>query len=158
MKRSNLLIALILLGISASFMNCGSDPAPAVDPKNAQLTKLSKTWKVINAASDVTFTTGSSPQPVAGYGSFTVTVTSTPGSSTFNYSITGRPSPTTAWPASGTFTFETDFATVVKRDDGILITYSVTDTKLQLNFNYTGAGFNSRVGNVQGSWSFTLGL
>ena len=155
MKRTNLLIALLLLTVSFAFWGCPDPAAPAVSPKDAQLTKLTKTWK----ATSVTY--GSSGSPQTGYESFTLTVTSTPGSETFSYTTTGRPASSTnpvPWPPSGTFTFEPDFATLVKRDDGTIVTYSVTATQLQLTFNYTGSGFTSRTGNVVGDWSFTMGL
>jgi len=63
------------------------------------------------------------------------------------------------WAAAGKFTFETDFATAVKRDDGLPVTYSVTDkqpVQLQMTFNYSGAGIAGRVSNVKGTWVFTF--
>lgn len=150
MKRTNLLIALVLLGVSVSFWKCGDDPPPAVSPQDAQLAKLSKTWK----ANATTYNSGA----ITGYENFVITMTGTPGTATFNYTITGRPTGPTPWPASGTFTFGTDFATILTREDGIVVTYSVTDTQLQFNFTYAGSGFTGRVGNVEGVWSYTFGL
>ena len=155
MKRTNFLIVLALLGVSASFWQCGSDSAAAPNPRDEQLKKLSKTWK----ATAVTFNS----TPVDGYspttGNFTITMSGTPGQATFDYSTTGRPSGIkTPWPASGKFTFGTDFSTVVTRDDAIQVTYSVSATQLQMTFTYAGAGFTGRTSNVEGSWSFTFGL
>jgi hypothetical protein len=152
MKRTRLFVVLALLGVATSFWQCGGDPAPAEDPKDAQLKKLSQTWK----ATAVTFNS----TPITGYENFQITMTGTVGQSTFNYNTTGRPSGIlTPWAASGTFTFGTDFSTVLNRDDGTVVTYSVTATQLQMTFTYTGAGYTgSRVNNVNGSWSFVFGL
>jgi hypothetical protein len=151
MKRTNFLIVLALFGVAASFWQCGSDPAPAPDPQDQQLEKLSQTWKATN----VTFNS----TPVTGYENFQITMTGTAGQDTFDYSTTGRPAGIkTPWPASGKFTFGTDFATVLTRDDGIQVTYSVSATQLQMTFTYTGAGFTGRTSNVEGAWTFTFGL
>lgn len=152
MKRSKFLIVLTLLGASASFWQCGSDPAPPVNPQDEQLKKLSFTWK----ATAVTF----NATPVTGYENFEITMAGTLGQPTFNYTTTGRPAGIkTPWDANGTFTFPaTDFATIITRNDNIPVTYSVSATQLQMTFTYAGAGFTGRVGNVEGSWSFTFGL
>jgi hypothetical protein len=165
MKRTKFLIVLALLGASVSFWQCGSDPAPAANPQDEQLTKLSQTWK----ATAVTFNS----TPVGGYtpsgtpaGNFQITMSGTPGQSTFNYTVTGRPAGVvTPWPASGTFTFGTDFATVIIRNDGsgvtIPVTYSVSATQLQMTFTYdcpTCTGYTGKTTNVNGNWSFTFGL
>lgn len=158
MKRTKFLIVLALVGASVSFWQCGSDPAAAPDPQDEQLKKLSQTWN----ATAVTFNS----TPVTGYDNFTLAISGTPGQDTFNYTVTGRPAGiVTPWPASGTFTFGTDFATVVIRNDGsgvtIPVTYSVSATQLQLTFTYdcpTCTGYTGRTSNVNGNWSFTFGL
>ncbi len=151
MKRANFLIMLALLGVAASFWQCGSDPAPTPDPKDEQLTKLSQTWK----ATAVTFEN----TPVTGYENFEITMTGTAGQDTFDYATAGRPAGIkTPWPASGKFTFGTDFATVIKRDDNVDVTYSVSATQLQMTFTYKGDGFTGRTSNVKGNWTFTFGL
>lgn len=160
MKRSKVLIALALFGASASFWNCGSDPAPPVDPQDAQLAKLSKTWK----ATAVTFDSA----PVTGYETFTLTISGTAGQDTFDYTTSGRPSGVpTPWPASGQWTFGTDFSTVVIRTDyNLPVTYSLnsTATILQLSFNYDCPAsspcppYTGRTSSVAGQWSFTFGL
>ncbi len=152
MKRTNLLIALLLLAASSVFWKCGDTPPPPVSPQDAQLTKLSQTWK----ATSVTF--GGNPLPTpTGYESFVLTASGTAGNPVFSYTTSGRPAKS-PWPASGTFEFGTDFATTIKRDDGIIVTYSVTASQLQLTFNYTGSGFTARTGNVVGDWVFNFGL
>ncbi len=158
MKRSKFLIVLALIGVSASFWQCGSDSAPAPNPQDEQLKKLSQTWKISTsaAANPVTFNS----TPVTGYDNFEITMSGTPGNATFDYTVAGRPSGVkTPWNTAGKFTFDaTNFSTLVKREDDILVTYSVTATQLQMTFTYAGAGFTGRTSNVEGSWSFTFGL
>jgi hypothetical protein len=158
MKRSKVLIMLALLMASASFWKCGSpSPAPP-DPQDEQLKKLSQTWKCTGATLD--------SSPVTGYENFTLTISGTAGQDTFNYTTTGRPAGSpTPWPASGQWTFGTDFATTVIRSDyNLPVTYSVNATTLQLTFNYADCAgvpcvpYTGRTANVSGQWSFTFGL
>lgn len=153
MKRSKFLIMLTLLGVSASFWQCGSDSTTPPNPQDEQLKKLSKTWKY----SSVTFNSA----PVTGYDNFTLTMSGTNGQNTFNYTTAGRPSGIkTPWNSAGTFTFGagSNFSTLLTRDDTIVVTYSVSDTQLQMTFTYVGAGYTGRTSNVEGTWAFTFHL
>ncbi|MBL7852158.1 MAG: hypothetical protein JNN04_14745 [Cyclobacteriaceae bacterium] len=157
MKRTQFLIVLALIGAAASFWQCGGDSPPAPDPQDQQLSKLTKTWK----ATSVLYASTGTPQPVTGYENFQLTMTGSAGQDTFDFSTSGRPSGIkTPWPASGKFTFGTNFETVLTRDDNIQVTYSLNTsaTQLQMTFTYTGAGYTGRVNNVEGSWTFTFGL
>src|SRR5882757_3759010 len=139
-------LAVIILVLPALF-GCPSPNEPTPSGTDQQLTKLSKTWIATSAKLDNVDQTG--------YTSFTLKLSGTAGQTTFDYATTGRPA-LSPWAAAGKFTFETDFATAVKRDDGLPVTYSVTDTQLQLTFNYSGAGIAGRVSNVKGNWVFTF--
>lgn len=155
MKRTKFLIVLTLFLASASFWQCGSDPAPAKDPQDEQLEKLSQTWKATSVTLDGVAQTN--------YGSFELTISGTAGNPTFNFVTANRPAgaKSSPWPASGTFTFETDFNTTVKRDDDVIFTYTVSATQLQLTFGYTCPtclGYDARTSNVNGQWSMTFGL
>lgn len=150
MKSNRLLFTLAMIGISFLFSECSKSSGPGQSPQDEQLVKLSKTWKV-TGSNDVTL----DGTPQTGYSSFTITISGTAGQTTFGYTTSGRP-PLSPWPASGTFTFGSDFATQLTRDDGLPITYSVSDTQLQLTFNYTGSGFTARTSNVKGNWVFNL--
>ena len=153
MKSFKFLVAIVLIGILFSYSGCKpkSDPGPSA--QDQQLTKLSKAWTCTDAKlNNVTQT---------GYTNFKLTISSTAGQNTFGYSCAGRPTGTKSspWPASGNFTFGTDFATQLTRDDGtppLPVTYSVTDTQLQLTFTYSGQGYDGRVGNVLGTWVYTF--
>ena len=149
MKRNGLLFGVLFIGMTFLFSDCKKSSGPGQSPQDAQLVKLSKTWKV-TGTNDVTL----DGTPQTGYGSFTLTVNGTAGQTTFGYTTAGRPT-LSPWPGSGTFTFGSDFATQLTRDDALAITYSVSDTQLQLTYNYTGNGF-SRTNNVKGNWVFTL--
>lgn len=147
MKSFKFLLAAALLGTLLTYSGCGSKKGPTLTPADAQLAKLSKTWKLTTATLDNAAQTG--------YANFQLTVTGTAGQTTFGYSTTGRPA-LSPWASSGTFTFGTDVSTQVVRDDGLPITYSVTDTQLQVTFTYNGAGIAGRVNNVKGVWVYTF--
>ncbi|MBY0434841.1 MAG: hypothetical protein K2U26_12095 [Cyclobacteriaceae bacterium] len=129
--------------------SCKKSTSPGESIPDQQLKKISKTWKVTSV------TLGGTQQ--TNYTNFQLTASGTAGSTTFGYSTTGRPA-LSPWPASGTFTFGTDPATQLTRDDGLPVTYIVSETQLQLTFNYTGRGIGGRVGNVEGNWIMNFGL
>ncbi len=149
MKSFKFLLAFALVGTLLTYSGCSKSSGPGQTPQDAQLVKLSKTWKITSV------TLNNTPQTYTG---FQMVISSTAGQTTFAYSNTARPA-LSPWASSGTFTFGSDFATGLVRDDSLPITYSVSDTQLQMTFNYTGNGFpGPRVGNVQGTWIFTFGL
>ena len=138
MKSLKSYVTVALLGVCLASIRCGSDPAPATTAQDDQIKKLAKTW----AIKTVTF---NNIDQLTAYKNFTLTMSGTKGQEPFDYSTTGRPT-TSPWAATGKFKFSpTDFATVVIRDDlDLAVTYSVTDTKLQMTFVYPGAGFAGR--------------
>jgi hypothetical protein len=151
-----ILVGLLLVGVLITYSGCGSrhhDEEPITDQ---QIDKLNQTWKVsavsldgANKTSDYTSTS-----PI-----FQIALSGTHGSTTVNYTCTGRPSKS-PWPASGSFTFVTtavtDPQTKLTRDDAVPVTYSVTTAQLELAFVYSGAGFDARTANVSGQWVFTF--
>src|SRR5690349_6846467 len=125
-----LLLAIVIIILVFSLIDCksGSDPAP--DPADVQLAKLAATWNCTSAVKDgVT---------QVGYANFKLMLSGTAGSETFDYSTTGRPA-LSPWPANGTWKFGSNVATDVTRDSTLPIAYTVTDTKLELTFNYSGS-------------------
>jgi hypothetical protein len=149
MKSTKFLLLAALIGVLFTYSGCKKSSGPGQSPQDAQLVKLSKTWKCTAVTLDNSAQTG--------YSSFALTISSTAGQTTFNYTTTGRPA-LSPWGPNGTFTYGTDYATQLTRDDSLPITYSVSDTQLQMTFNYTGAGIPGRVSNVKGNWVFTFGL
>lgn len=152
----SVLQSLPLIGILvlASLSGCHktSDPAPTI--AQAQLAKLSKTWKVTSVTLDGASQTG--------YENFTVNFSGASSASVYDYATTGRPilSP---WPASGTWTFVNGSeATEIIRDKGtadeLPITYLVTESTLQLTFQFSGTGYAGRIHSASGKWVMTFGL
>lgn len=139
---------VVLLGYSG----CGPDPNPEPPIEEVQLGKLKATWK----ASDVKL---DGVNKTTDYANFQLTIAGTPGESSFGYTSSGRPA-LSPWPSSGSWTFGTSPETQVVRDpasanDKLDITYSVSDTQLQLTFNFARDGY-ARTSNVKGQWVFTF--
>ena len=153
MKSFKYLISAALIGALFTYSGCSKSSTPALSVKDQQLKSLSRTWKCTSAT-----LLGSNMAPL--YDNFQLTISGTPGNDTFGYTTTGRPPglKSSPWPASGTFTFGTDPSTLVIRDDNLPVTYAVSSTQLQMTFDYTGPGFNGRVGAITGVWVYTFGL
>ena len=148
MKSFKFILSAALIGVLFSYSGCKKTTSEP-DPKDTQITKLSYTWKLTKNEAKL------DGQAQPGYDNFQLTISGSAGQTSFGYTTTGRPA-LSPWPASGTWTFGTDFATQVVRDDGLPVTYSVSDTQLQITFNYTGAGIAGRVNNVKGNWVYTF--
>ena len=151
----NQIAKITLLGIALGslliFNCCKKDDDPGQSIEDIQLGKLSKTWTADAVTLDATDQTG--------YDNFTLTISGTPGNTSFGYTAAGRPS-TSPWPSSGTWSFGTSPETQIIRDPGtgdeLALTYSVTDTQLQITFAFSGSGYPGRVSNVNGQWVFTF--
>ena len=138
----NLLILLIsILIISCGDEDDGSTPTPT-DPLDAQATLLNGNWKVKDANS------------VTKDGSIvdvftTMTLNLSGGTkSGGNYSTSHtEDSGTEVWPNSGTWTFQNSDKSKVIRNDGVVISLSVTETTLRTSFTVSG-------GIKDGNWVF----
>jgi hypothetical protein len=155
MKSLKLVLLLLSVGVLFSLTNCGGDSKPAESVADQQLTKLSKTWKLTSVTLDGTAVTTPS------YAAFQLVVTGTKGATSFGYTTAGRPS-LSPWKASGTWSFvKGQEPTAITRDpdtaDTLPITYVVSETTLELNFTFTGAGY-TRTDQVKGNWVFKFGL
>lgn len=148
------LVLLVLL------TNCGGDDGDERSINDIQLEKLVATWNISNVTLDnVNRTTD--------YPNFKLTISGTPGATSFGYNTTGR-GVNNPWPSSGNWRFGSNVETQIERiddsgnpndpndDDIVDITYAVTDTQLTLNFTFTGTGFPARTSNVNGDWVFTF--
>ena len=151
MKAFRILMTVVSLGVILIVSGCGGKSTPAESTQDKQLGLLSKTWKVASDSLNTTDQTTS-------WTNFQLTISGTKGSTSFNYSCTSRPTSLGPWPASGTWSFGTDPVTqIIRAEDNLNMTYTVTATTLQLNFNYTGNGYpGPRVSNVSGNWIFNL--
>lgn len=148
MKKSLLFLTIVSLLIVA----CKGKSDPAPDPESVQLKLLSKTWKASDVTRDGVAQTG--------YSNFGLAILGTPGAATYGYTTSGRPvkSP---WLGSGIWNFGTPMESSIVRDKGganeLNMTYTVSDTQLQLKFQFVGPGFDgSRVQNLDGQWTFTF--
>lgn len=143
--RSIMFFSLLLI------LGCGDDNGPGQSIEDVQLGKLSKAWNVTNVELNNVVQTG--------YDNFVLTLTGSAGSASFGYSTAGRPQ-LSPWPSSGNWVFGASPETQIIRDQGtqdeLAITYSVTDTQLQLTFDFTGTGFAGKTSNVGGQWVFTF--
>lgn len=159
-------IRLSLLAASISglllFTACGggSDPEKPIEQVNLGL--MSKTWTLTEVKLGNTTPTGYTNMTITISGTFS----KTPGAE-YDFSIAGLPtgaSSKTPWPrannttatSTGKWKFDDTEpeTTIIRKVDGLPITYSVTENTLVLSFNYTGAGF--RTSSVEGDWQFTF--
>lgn len=152
----NLTIAVVAVATLLTYSSCdnGGPGEPTVE--EVQLGKLSGTWRVTASSSNVTLNAVSQKTD---YTSFELTLSGTPGANDFIYTTTGRPAKLNPWPPSGDWTFGPNVESTVIRDedsaDELEMTYTVSDTQLELTFTFTGAGYN-RTKQVQGTWVFTM--
>jgi len=139
--------------LALALIGCGGDDEEERPIQEIQLEKLTATWKV----SEVTLDNVSKKTD---YNNFQLVLSGNAGSTSFGYSTTGRPS-NSPWPQSGTWVFGTSPETQITRDsnsstDRLDVTYSVSDTQLQISFTFSGTGYPARTANVKGQWVFTF--
>ncbi|MCX8492567.1 MAG: hypothetical protein ORN54_16030 [Cyclobacteriaceae bacterium] len=153
MKSMRFILLLLSVGVLFSLTNCGGDPKPAESIADQQLTKLSKTWKLTSVTykdNDVT----------PSYAAFQLVIFGTKGTALFDYTTTGRPSSKSPWKARGTWSFvkgqEESLITrdPESKDDKLDMTYGVTESALEISFNFTGKGYPGRTDQVDGNWVF----
>ncbi|MBX2942171.1 MAG: hypothetical protein KF860_07480 [Cyclobacteriaceae bacterium] len=152
MKQIGKLITMgVFFGILLITQGCKKDSGPGETVEDVQLKKLSKTWNVTSVKLDNLDQTG--------YDNFALTLSGTAGSTSFGYSVAGRPA-LGPWLSSGQWKFGAIPETQIIRDpdtgDELDMTYSVTDTQLQILFTFIGDGYQGRVSNVKGQWVFTF--
>ena len=154
MKSFKVLFLVIVSGILISLTGCNKpNPVPPTD-EEVQLEKLKQTWKIDEVKLDGVVKTSE-------YTGFTLVIAGTPGSSSFAYTTSGRPS-TSPWLGSGSWVFGADPLADIIRDRGtadeLAMKYSVSETQLQISFTFTGAGYNARTSVVKGAWIYTFKL
>ncbi|MCB0491122.1 MAG: hypothetical protein KDC93_01775 [Cyclobacteriaceae bacterium] len=142
----------VVFGILLVSQGCKKSSGPGETVEDIQLGKLSKTWNATSVKLDNVDQTD--------YDNFALTISGTAGSTTFGYSAAGRPTTLSPWLSSGQWKFGASPETQIIRDpdtgDELDMTYSVTDTQLQITFTFTGDGYPGRVSNVKGQWVFTF--
>jgi hypothetical protein len=158
MKSFKLILLLLSVGVLFSLTNCGGDSKPAESIADQQLAKLSKTWKLTSV------TLQGDQVNTPSYSNFQLVITGTKGATSFGYTTTGRPTTLSPWKASGTWAFVKDQeTTLITRDpdnasDKLDMTYAVSESALEISFNFTGQGYQGRTNQVTGNWVFKFGL
>jgi hypothetical protein len=149
--KSYIKILMILGFVSTLLSGCGGDDE-SKSKEEIQLGKLSHTWELVSAKVE-----GVEQED---YEAFELTLSGSANSEVFAYGVVGRPliSP---WPAGGTWTFGSGVSSQIIRDQGtdeeLSIAYAVTNTTLELDFHFSGVGYDaSRVNSMEGHWVFTF--
>jgi hypothetical protein len=152
----NSVIVLLALGTLLTYSGCdgGGGNGPSVE--EVQLEKLSGEWSVTATSTNVTLDGVSKKTD---YANFKLTLTGTAGATSFGYTTTGRPA-LSPWPSTGTWTFGANPESTIIRDpdktaDTLEMTYTVSDTQLELTFTFSKQGY-SRTKQVTGVWVFTM--
>ena len=150
---SRILSLMIVSSLGLFYAGCGGKSGDTDPVEKVQLSKLSSTWTISSVTLD--------GAPRTDFTGFTLTIAGAFSSATpkgpYTYTCAGtRPNPS-PWPASGTWKFGANPKTDLLRLDNPdqEMTYTLTDTQLTIDFNYTGDGFaGSRVNQVSGNWEF----
>lgn len=140
---------MVLTGLAAFVLSCDNGGGPKKSEIDQQIEKLNATW----AASTVTL---DGTAPVLDHSGFSLKIEGSPGNTQVNYTAQNRPAGPSPWNSSGILEFgETNVKQSLTRDDGIAITYSVTETTLVIDFTFSGTPYDAgRVANVSGNWHF----
>lgn len=143
---SRILSLAILVSLTLFYMSCKEDGPDKKPETEIQFEKLAGNW-------DVTTATLEGAPPALDHSNVVLKIS---GSATgINYVVENRPAGPSAWPAEGVFTFGPTVATQLVRDDDVIITYSVTENTLTLDFDFNGTPYTAgRVENVSGQWHF----
>lgn len=146
---SQLLTALVFCSLMI-FISCGKkDKNDPIDPVDEVGEKLVSTWEMSSVTVDGTARDE--------WADFTLTIAYNPADNTGTYTTSGVPTNAGAdvvWPSSGTFSLAVGSTTSATRNDGVVITVTVSDTGLDLRFPISGSG--DRVSTFDGAWQFVF--
>jgi hypothetical protein len=154
---ARILSLFTLLAVASLYTGCDKgDP----NPKSAEETQLDKlkanVWTLVEADLDGTDRTADFQTTTAMTLTFSGTFSTSGG--TYTMQVNGsRPNPN-PWPQSSNWTFGGDVTKQMIRlfdDPDLGMNYTLTDSELEITFNYTGVGFaGGRVEEVNGNWTF----
>jgi hypothetical protein len=137
-----------LAGLALFYIACGGSDDPEKSETDVQIEKLNGSWK----ASSVTFEGGA---PQLDHSNLVLAISGTTGNTQVSYTVSGRPAGPSAWPSSGTFAFGSNVKQNLTREDNVSFSYSVTDTKLTVDFNFNATPYTAgRAESVAGDWHF----
>jgi hypothetical protein len=163
MKFLRLTFLIALIGGFGLLNSCkpNDTPEPSIEEVQLGLLKKVTTWKI-----DKVRFGPSNTDRTSEFTGMTLTITGTfPDTTTpYQYQVAGITNGNlTPWPQEKPLEFydwKFDIAdpenSIIRLNDDLPMTYSVTATQLQLIFNYDGDGFtaNGRTSAVKGSWTF----
>jgi len=164
MRILRLTFLFTLIGGSFWLSSCKSTSGAEPSIEEAQLKLLAGTGTKTWTTSQVRFGAGNTDR-TSEYSGMKITIKGTFSSTatSYSYEVTGKPS-VSPWSTSGTWAFDSnDPESVVIRltdkggnTENLPITYSITQNQLQLNFTYSGGGYDQsgRVSAVEGTWIF----
>jgi hypothetical protein len=140
--RLTLIALTLLMGVLVT--GCKKTTVTPKTDEELQIEKLTGTWVLQAGSSAVTVDIVN--DVTTNWPGFTLTL----GNKTYQTSSSPE---ALIWPSSGTWAFGTSVSTLV-RDDGVEISVSVTDTSLQLQFDYSASG--GRLNGIEGNWVFKM--
>jgi len=151
-------IFVLVIFSSILFSGCGED-APKPSIQELTLPKLVKSWTLTSVTLD-----GVNKKTANEYNSFKLSISGVYNKATpdaeYTYNVSGR-TQLSPWPANGKWKFDTTSPEInilrdAATDNEIKITYVVTDTSLEISFNYQGTGIAGRTDVVKGQWVMTF--
>lgn len=157
MKKLSYLLSAGVLVAMLAVVGCKKDDGGSITPEDAAGANFAGTWAVGSSGS-VMFDTD---DRTTEYSNFTLTVNYSAGQGSGTYSATGGQSGASPWPASGTWSFNSDTpgaeSFAVTRDDGLVVNVALTATDMTMTFTFDDSvNQGSRVEAVNGSWTFNL--
>jgi hypothetical protein len=147
-------VAIVFL---LTYSGCGPTEPPTPEVAEVKHGLLLGQWKMTGATANATL---DGVPKKTDYANFTLTISGayTDAAGVYDYATAGRPA-LSPWPSQGKWSFGADPATQLVRDKGtakqVDMSYSVTETSLEITFQYSGTG-ESRTSNVSGTWVFTF--
>jgi len=149
---ARILSLVVLAALTTFYVSCKPDDDPEKSETDQQIEKLNGTW----AVSEATLNSG---PPDLDHSGMTMAISGTAGNQSVSFSVNGRPAGPSAWPPNGTFAFGTaNVKTSLTRDDGVAVSYSVTDTQLIMDFEFQMTPYTSsgKSKSVEGQWHFVF--
>lgn len=148
---------LTIASLTLFFANCGGDDGGGKSKEEKQLDKLKKNWNIVSVTLD-------NVDKLQLFTGFTLEFSGTydkdaqTGDYPYDFTVGGNRQDPSPWPASGSWEFGGDPETLIVRDDGVGIVYSINSNgELTLQFTCTTCNYaGSRTAEVQGNWEFVL--
>ena len=146
--RNRLSLIALTLVMSVVIISCKKTTTTPKTDEELQIEKLTGTW-VLDSSEPLPVTIDGN-DPSQDWTGFTLTY----GSKTYSTNTSASLGDVSVWPSgAGTWDFGANVSTLV-RDDGVEITVTVTDTSLQLQFDYSDTG--GRLNGIVGNWVFKM--